>query len=295
MRKFLFVSIAIISILILGWILKVIFAGTVVLPQVFHLGSLAIHFYGLVLGIAILSGYWVASGLLKRQNVSTEHADKFILYTIIGGVIGARIYHVFSSFGYYSSHPLEIPQFWLGGLSIYGAVLGGIAGLWIAWKYIVPRSFSFFSLLDWLVPATLVGQIIGRFGNFFNYELFGYPTELPWKMFVPGQFRGNDFSSFAYFHPLFLYEALFNGVVLVIILWLYKKKYSFWSRPGTLFFTYILLYNVGRFFLEFLRIDSVFIGNLRQNAIVSAVLVILAGILLARFGLRRLSQVRGIT
>ena len=172
------------------------------------------------------------------------------------------MYHVLSSFPYYWIHPLDSFKVWNGGLSIYGAVLGGIVTLWVLKKFITPNS-SLLIILDWLVPSVVLGQIIGRFGNLFNYEAFGYPTNLPWKMFVPLGFRPEAYLSFSYFHPWFLYEALGNGIVLLLLLKISKK-----ARPGQVALLYILLYNSIRFCLEFLRIDSTFIGIFRLNAIV---------------------------
>ncbi len=196
-----------------------------------------------------------------------EEHELLIFFLILGGFIGARLYHVFSSFGYYLHQPGQILAFRSGGLSIFGALFGGLLVLFrYSRKY---KAQSFPRLLDWLAPSLLVGQIIGRFGNLFNYEAFGYPTSLPWKMFVPLSFRPVEFMTAAFFHPLFLYEALFNAAVLVF-LWRVEQSPK---RAGILFLYYIFLYNIGRFFLELLRTDSMFIGIFRLNSITSLCLV----------------------
>lgn len=141
-------------------------------------------------------------------------------------------------------------------------------------------------LLDWLTPGVIVGQIIGRLGNFFNYELYGYPTILPWKMFVPESFRTQDYLTQQYFHPLFAYEMLIN-IFIILILWLVSrlhKKYAINTGHGSLFLGYVFLYTSSRFLLEFLRIDSVFIGDLRLNVLVSfALLIFSATVLMFRY------------
>ena len=153
---------------------------------------------------------------------------------------------------------------WHGGLSVIGAGLGGLLTLCVIvmWKGYgkVP------TFLDWLAPSMALGQVIGRFADLFNYELFGYPTNLPWKMFVPADFRPTAYLSAGYFHPLFLYEALGSAFILFLLLWKTKQQ---GNEKGRVFFTYLMLYGTLRFFLEFLRIDSVFIGGLRLNALVS--------------------------
>jgi phosphatidylglycerol:prolipoprotein diacylglycerol transferase len=134
------------------------------------------------------------------------------------------------------------------------------------------KQSSILNLLDWLTPSVILGQIIGRFGNLFNYEAFGYPTNLPWKMFVPQMFRPLQYASSTFFHPWFLYEVLGNLITLFLLLKILPLKYKK-SSPGFIVFFYLLLYNSLRFVLEFLRIDSTFIGWVRLNAAVSLLLV----------------------
>lgn len=134
-------------------------------------------------------------------------------------------------------------------------------------------------ILDWLAPSVVLGQIIGRFGNLFNYEAFGYPTNLPWKMFVPKNFRPVLFQNENFFHPWFLYEILGNLIILFLLFKVISKKYKN-SSPGYIVFFYLLLYNSLRFCLEFLRVDSTFIDSFRLNALVSLALVIIGGLCL---------------
>ncbi len=272
MTKFhvLLVAISVIVVAVLWVLFKNVFSGHSILPQTFSIGPFVIRYYGLCMAIAVLAGFYLAQTRAPRYGMKSAQAEDFIFYLIVCGFVGARLYHVLSSAGYYMQYPLDVFKVWNGGLSIYGAVAGGVVAVFVfARRY----NLQALRLLDWLTPSLLLGQIIGRFGNLFNYELFGYPTKLPWKMFVPAAFRPESFVSQAYFHPLFLYEALMNAVILIVLLFFYERKFGSAVRPGTLFFWYLLLYNAGRFFLEFLRIDSVFIGTIRINAIVSALAV----------------------
>lgn len=252
---------------LLAGLLAQVFSGHWILPQAFQVGPLTLHYYGLTMAAAVLAGLLYARKTAPDFGFSPELAENLALYLVPVSFVFARAYHVMSSFGYYRLHPLDAVKVWQGGLSIYGAVLGGAVVLLLARKIFRLQTRTL-NLFDWLAPAVLLGQIVGRFGNFFNYEAYGLPTGLPWKMFVPPDFRTAGYSEQAYYHPWFLYEALGN----LVIFWLlakYFKKHG----PGSLFFGYILLYNIWRFCLEFIRIDSVFVGNIRQNAAVSLALV----------------------
>ncbi len=264
--------------ILLALFLSSVFSGRVILPQYFSLGPVTIRYYGITIVVAILAAYYLAMKRRMVYGIENKDAENIIFWTIIGGFLGARVYHVFSSFGFYLHHPLQILQVWKGGLSIYGALIGGVTSIIICHEILNLKS-KILNLFDWLAPSLLLGQIIGRFGNMFNYEAFGYPTNLPWKMFVPIGFRPENLSQSNYFHPLFLYEALGNAIILFFLL-RYEKKMGqsgyLGARPGRLFFIYLLLYNILRFCLEFLRVDSTFIGMFRLNSITSFVLVLIS-------------------
>ncbi len=262
----------------LTYLLSRVFSGNFILPQVFFIGPLTIHYYGLTMALAVGSGFYLALKRADSFGVNKSSAEDLLFWVIIGGFIGARFYHVLSSFEYYLQHPIDIFKVWNGGLSIYGALLGGLFVIWFFADKILHHKSRILNLLDWLTPSLLLGQIIGRFGNLFNYEAYGYPTNMPWKMFVPEQFRPEIFANVSYFHPFFLYEVFGNIVILFLLLYLsgyWPGKTGIFTKNGALFFSYVLLYNSLRFCLEFLRIDSVFIGVFRLNAISSLVLVLL--------------------
>lgn len=245
-----------------------VFSGALILPQTISLGPLTVHYYGLIMALALGAGFYLA---IKRSEVfglTTKQAEDLLFWVIAGGFVGARAYHIFSSFGYYLQNPLDALKVWQGGLSIFGALAGGFFVV-LFFKKISNFKFQILNLLDWLTPSILIGQIIGRFGNLFNYEAFGYPTNLPWKMFVPPIFRPENLAGYSYFHPLFLYEALGNLIILSVILKLgFKNRFA----KGFLFFSYLLLYNSMRFLLELLRADSTFFGFIRLNSITSLIL-----------------------
>ena len=265
-------------IFLLAGFLAQVFAGQWVLPQAFRVGPLTLHYYGLTMATAVLVGLLYARKTGPDFGFTPEQAENLALYLVPVSFVFARAYHVMSSFSYYRLHPLDALKVWQGGLSIYGAVLGGVLVLILA-KKVLRLQTSTLNLFDWLAPAVLLGQIVGRFGNFFNYEAYGLPTNLPWKMFVPPDFRLAGYWGQAYYHPWFLYEALGNLLIFWLLIKHFKKQ-----GPGSLFFGYILLYNIWRFCLEFIRIDSVFVGSVRQNAAVSLALVFVGviGLIMSR-------------
>lgn len=259
--------------------LYLVFSGQKILPQVFNIGFINIHYYGLFIALAVLVGFYISLKRAENFSLTKKQAEDILFWVIIGGFLGARIYHIFTSGVYYLENPGDTLKIWQGGLSIYGAVLGGFFVLWLSRNFFIFH-FSFLTYLNWLSPSLIVGQIIGRFGNLFNYELYGYPTNLAWKMFVPEAFRFPEFRTNNFYHPLFFYEQI-GLLVILIFLTVYKqnfnqivKKFKLLDLNKGLFIYYVLLYNILRFALEFLRIDSVIFRGIRLNAMVSLALVL---------------------
>lgn len=237
-----------------------------VLPQAFSLGPVVIHYYGITMALAVLAGWWLANYRAGVFGLSSEYLDKLFVRLVIGGFVGARVYHVFSSWAYYLQYPLEIVQVWHGGLSIFGALGGAFVVLFI-YQRLHSLKVSFLQLLDLLALPVLLGQIIGRFGNLFNYEALGGPTNLPWGLFVPASFRPESFKDFAFFHPFPVYEQVLNLVCLLVLL-RFEKRFKL--APGAVFFGYLFLYGGVRFSLEWLRTDSVLLwGQVPVNAVTS--------------------------
>ncbi len=257
---------------VVGWFLSLVFSGQLILHPVVDLGFLEIRYYGLILALAVTVSYALAIYRKDAYGLTTKQADQVLLITLVSGFVGSRLYHVLSDWNFYLDNPQLIIAFWRGGLSIMGAILGGLIGLIIFSK--LQKQFSLLKLLDWIAPSIVTGQIIGRFGNLFNYEAYGYPASLPWKMFVPEQFRIVNFLNEAFYHPLFLYELLGNSLILLFLFIAWPKLRQ---RSGSLFFVWLFLYNALRFVLEHLRIDSTFIfHNIRLNAVTSIVLAVVA-------------------
>lgn len=258
--------------------LREVFNGSIILPQSFALGPLTFRYYGLLIAAATGAAYWLAERRRAAYGISARESEGLIVMLLAGGFVGARLYHVVSEFSYYLEHPLLIGAVWRGGLSIFGAMLGGVAVITFYYYYLNRHNkphkkqivSTILNALDWLAPSLVIGQIIGRFGNLFNYEAYGSPAFLPWKMFIPAEFRISPFENVNFYHPYFLYEAILNVIILIILLYLSPKL-----RGGRLFFIWLILYNMVRFFLEALRIDSVLIYGFRMNMIVAAALVLI--------------------
>lgn len=223
-----------------------------------ELGPLTIHFYA----IAILSGIAVAIYWGNARFVAAGGApgrvSEIAIVAVPMGVIGGRIYHVISSPQAYfgdNGRPIEIFYIWQGGLGIWGAISLGLAAAWWSFKrnkISAANSLTFGVFADALAPGVVVAQAIGRWGNWFNVELFGRPTTLPWGLEVPMRFRPDGFTEFATFHPTFIYESIWCLIVAFLLL----RFEKFRMAPGSIFIAYVALYSFGRIFIESLRIDD---------------------------------------
>jgi phosphatidylglycerol:prolipoprotein diacylglycerol transferase len=180
---------------------------------------------------------------------------------------------------FYLTHPLDALAIWRGGLGIPGGVIGGALAMYI---YTRRRGVSFAVWADLAAPAVALAQAIGRWGNFVNQELYGAPTDLPWAISIDLQYRVPGFEMFERFHPLFLYESLWNLGNMVLLLWL-SRQYTYRLRKGDVALVYLIVYPVGRFLLEFLRLDSAQVGGLNANQTFMAVVALVAaGLLFVR-------------
>lgn len=245
------------------------FEGKIPVKGFFSIGFLEIRFYGLIVACAVLAGYFFARKNSWKFGVSQQALDDFTFWAVIIGLIGARIYYVIFSLNVFLENPSEIYKFWHGGLSIYGGILAGII---FAYFYSRKKAFSFFQLFDLAALSLPLAQAIGRFGNFFNQEAFGSPTNLPWRMYISPQNRPSEFSNFEFFHPAFLYEALFDLVIFAVLLRVQKKL-----KMGYLGFAYLATYSLGRFFIEGIRVDSFFVSGFRGDQIVALILFLFSG------------------
>jgi len=222
--------------------------------------------------VAIIVGARIIKSEVRRKGIALtdDEVSNFILWTVAGGIIGARLYYVVFNIGYYLRVPSEIPAIWHGGLAIHGGIVGGILAAWI---YLRRKRVSFWRLADCVAPALILGQAFGRFGNFMNGDAHGVPTTLPWGMvFSPETVAGRQFPSIPR-HPVMLYELLLNvSIFLVIWLGLRKKDHA----PGFIFAAYVAMYSVIRCFVESFRADSLMMGNWRTAQVVSVLLFIVS-------------------
>ena len=237
-----------------------------------EVGPLSIHFYGLTLLVAIAAAVAIAGIRWTRRGGDWDLIFRVAVWGVASGIVGARLYHVLTSWN-------ELPDewwgpfaIWKGGLGVWGGIgLGVIVGAIVAKR----SGANLARLADCVAPALLVAQGIGRFGNWWNQELYGRPTDLPWGLEISPENRDIDHIESETFHPTFLYEALWNFAAAGILLVVERR---FRIRPGGLFALYVFLYSVGRLWIEMLRIDpSHEWGGIRLNVYVAGVAIVLSG------------------
>ncbi len=242
-------------------------------PIIFEAGPFALRWYGICIALGIAVGTWLTARQLENKGYDGTLALDSLFFIIVPGFIGARIYHVITDYDLYADDPFPgVFEVWNGGLGIYGAVAGGFLGaLAFAWF----RGISVLDYADAVAPGLILAQAIGRWGNYFNQELFGRPTELPWGIRIAPENRPVEFADATAFHPTFLYESIWNLLGCLALLWI-SRRFVDWLRPGDLFLIYVSLYSVGRFLVETLRIDPAFLigGDFRGNLFVSSVLAL---------------------
>jgi prolipoprotein diacylglyceryl transferase len=226
-----------------------------------HIGSLQLRAYGLMIAFGVLAAVWLAQKRFVQLGVGTaEDVAHIATWAVPAGVIGARAYHVITDWNLFSDDPLRALRIWEGGLGIPGGLLAGVlVGLWRT-KIRVGRLGP---ALTAGAPAIPLAQAIGRLGNWWNQELFGRPTTLPWGLEIDVQHRPARYADVATFHPTFLYECLWNAALCVALIVIGKR---FALRPGRLFALYLCGYSLARFFIEGLRVDPAkSFGGLRLN------------------------------
>jgi phosphatidylglycerol:prolipoprotein diacylglycerol transferase len=220
-----------------------------ILPQTFQIGPFNIYFYGVIFALSVLAAYQVAVRLAPRRGLKPKIIEDIFLFTLPVAILGARLYHVFDLWSYYRHRPAEILMLWHGGLGIYGGILAGVVFLLVYCRW---RRFNLAAVLDILGPALALGQAIGRWGNLFNQEAFGPPTNLPWGISIQPQYQPLVWAGNTRFHPLFLYESVFNLANFFLLYYLFKKT----KKEGLVAGFYFINYGLIRFFLEFLRWDT---------------------------------------
>ncbi len=250
-----------------------------------ELGPLRLRWYGTLLALAVLLAGWMTQREFRRRRLDPEQVYTVAAWCVPGGIIGARIYHVVTDWGRFSDDLASIPALWEGGLGMPGVIVGGATGAYIGARRV---GVPFATVFDAIAPGLIAAQAVGRWGNYFNQELFGRPTDLPWALEIDPEHRPARYAAEPTFHPTFLYESLWNVLVCAALLYVARR---WWRRlrPGTIFALYLAGYSVGRFVIEGIRIDPSheWLG-LRLNQYVFAVVFVLAVAFLVRALRRRL-------
>ena len=253
-------------------------------PILISFGSINIYWYGLFIVLGVIAAMLTTIKLAPFFNVSKDTIIDLAFYLIVFGIIGARFYDVLLELPYYLKYPIEIFKLWKGGLAIHGGI---IAGALTVYFYTKTKNISFWTMSAIIVPGLALAQAIGRWGNYFNQELFGKPTDLPWAIPITIFNRPNGFLTYPYFHPTFLYESIGSFLIFLILLIIqfYNLKHQRLAEKYLKFsvFLYFISYSILRFALEFIRIDKAPIFfNLRWPQIISLVVIILSLVLLLK-------------
>lgn len=239
---------------------------------ILSIGNFHIYCYSVLIATGIIIGLYLLMKEASKQNISKDTIIDIAFYTIIWGIVGARIYYVIFNIKPYLSNPISILYVWEGGLAIYGAIIAGFITLLYQTK---KKNIAIGKLTDMIVPSLILAQAIGRWGNFFNQEAHGGIVTLEFlkKIHIPNFIIKGMYINGNYYHPTFFYESLWcllGFILLVIIRRLLKN-----SKDGTLTFIYLIWYGIGRFFIEGLRTDSLYLGIFRISQIVSIVIVLI--------------------
>lgn len=228
-------------------------------PVAFSLGPITVRWYGLLIAVAMLIAAVGGCRMMRRAGIDEDDFLTIFMVTIVAAVLGARLYYVIFELPYYLQHPGEILAIWHGGLAVHGGLLAGVAAIYLGCRH---YHISFWQFADIMAPFMILGQAIGRWGNFFNQEAYGYevdPAVVPWAMWIDGAYR----------HPTFLYESCWDLLVFVALLWLARQA---WVRRGEIGLAYLMLYSMGRVVVEGFRTDSLMLGPLRMAQVMSLLL-----------------------
>ena len=229
-------------------------------PIAFCIGPVCVRWYGLLIATALLIGAVGGCYACRKAGIDEDDFLTIFMAMAVAAIIGARAYYVIFNLPYYLNHPDQIIAVWNGGLAIHGGLIAGVFAMWAGCKYYKIR---FWQLADILAPLMILGQAIGRWGNYFNQEAYGFAVDkadVPWAMWIDGAYR----------HPTFLYESIWNLLVFFFLLWLARQLFT---REGEVALSYLMLYSVGRCVIESFRTDSLMLGPLRMAQVMSLCLI----------------------
>ena len=241
-------------------------------PVFINFGPFTIYWYGFFIVLGMMLGIILTLRLAKYHKINEDIIIDLSFWLIIFAIIGARVYHVLLQFSYYKNHLLEIPMIWQGGIAIHGAIFAGIL---VIWRFSRKNNIPFLKITSIIVPSLALAQVIGRWGNYFNQELFGKPTNLPWGIPISTIRLPEEYVGLTYFHPTFLYESIGNLLIFVILIYLNYIILKFKKiKLEYLTFIYLILYSILRFFTEFIRIDiTPEIFGLRLPQLISVLII----------------------
>lgn len=241
-------------------------------PIAFTLGPIQVHWYGIIIGSGLALALYLAIREGNKRGLPKETFADLMIWAIPLAIISARIYYVLFEWGYYSQHLGEVPQIWHGGIAIHGALIGSVLTVFFFAK---ARKISFWKITDIAAPSLILGQAIGRWGNFMNQEAHGGPVTRAFleNLHLPKFIINQMYINGTYYHPTFLYESVWDLIGFILLLLLRKVN----LRRGEMFLSYLIWYSVGRFFIEGMRTDSLMLTtNLRMAQMISIALVVLA-------------------
>ncbi|HEN4136377.1 TPA: prolipoprotein diacylglyceryl transferase [Staphylococcus aureus] len=240
-------------------------------PVAFNLGPLSVRWYGIIIAVGILLGYFVAQRALVKAGLHKDTLVDIIFYSALFGFIAARIYFVIFQWPYYAENPSEIIKIWHGGIAIHGGLIGGFLAGVIVCKV---KNLNPFQIGDIVVPSIILAQGIGRWGNFMNHEAHGGPVSRAFleQLHLPNFIIENMYINGQYYHPTFLYESIWDVAGFIILVNIRKHL-----KLGETFFLYLTWYSIGRFFIEGLRTDSLMLtSNIRVAQLVSILLILIS-------------------
>ena len=240
------------------------------------LGFVQIYWYSITMFLGIVLGITVAYFEIKRKKIDKAKFENMAFYAILFGFIGARIYYVLFNMDYYMKSPIEIVKVWNGGLAIHGGIIGAVFAIYF---YCKKNKLSFIEILDICSPGLIIGQIIGRWGNFFNSEAHGGIVAKSFleKMHLPDFIIDGMYINGNYYHPTFFYESMLNLICFIVLIVLRKNKKI---KVGTIVGIYLIWYGIVRFFIESLRTDSLMLGSFKMAQIIGVPMIIIGLVLI---------------
>lgn len=236
-----------------------------------QIGNITIYYYSILILLGVIIGLYLALKEADKNGIGRSFISDLSFYVILFGIIGARIYYVVFNYSEYKNNFLDIFKIWNGGIAIYGAIIGGGIATYV---YCKKKNKSFIKTIDTMVPSLIIAQAIGRWGNFFNHEAYGsiVSREFLERIHIPNFIIEEMYINGFYYHPTFLYESIWCLLGFILILFIRKLLKR---KDGVVTYTYCIWYGIGRFFIEGLRMDSLYLFNFRVSQLVSIALVVL--------------------